>query len=575
MSRIYVHTACHMLTAGWAVHVEPKKMEEAGYRITSQAVHLDTWPLKWPIAPDGYIPNSVIRSWMKKGKGFCQPNGWDDFFLNEADECGPDDLEAELLGALWFMDDEEDEEEKTAGGKRKRRVRRGKNTEKREDKANPKGKIDENQGKIDENKGKIDDNQGNFDENKGKIDKYKGKIDKNKGKTDDKEHKENEKKGKEKLKAGQARAEQSMQTGKKGIDRFVPEPLRDIQPETAQKEPQNSVEEHLGSLNTDIDPRDTWANNASFVSGKDLRSAVDRNGREPLRELTDGTEASAGWSEPSSQIVSTLQNESAPGGPAKGFLKLPVRSHEVRAESLATQLEHGVEAPLPKPPPPSPSDLQPQLESGPTETPPTKDPKIILCSAKYENIQGQAQSTLDTKTLHLHRKFQVYNRKISHVRKATSADRLPTSPPVSWGLPDGCDESAPVWRRTLRGLISLQGFRSHRAARQWSAQDPGRPQQKHPSTGSIPSLQPGQATGLQRVVQGVQMTEAPEPDPPPSTCRVIPMASQLNFFTLRPRGTTWYGRLQFDWMRGGGEGESSPDSGNLGAGKLLDGRTFV
>ncbi|XP_044059578.1 myosin tail region-interacting protein MTI1-like isoform X11 [Siniperca chuatsi] len=39
---------------------------------------VDTEPLKWPIAPDGYIPNSVIRSWMRKGKELIKKDCWHD-----------------------------------------------------------------------------------------------------------------------------------------------------------------------------------------------------------------------------------------------------------------------------------------------------------------------------------------------------------------------------------------------------------------------------------------------------------------------------------------------------------------
>ncbi|XP_051253197.1 uncharacterized protein LOC127361991 [Dicentrarchus labrax] len=53
-----------------------------------QTVEVNTEPLKWPIAPDGYIPNSVIRSWRRKGKEVNMMPCWSDIFhsLPQADE---------------------------------------------------------------------------------------------------------------------------------------------------------------------------------------------------------------------------------------------------------------------------------------------------------------------------------------------------------------------------------------------------------------------------------------------------------------------------------------------------------
>lgn len=110
-------------------------------------------------------------------------------------------------------------------------------------------------------------------------------------------------------------------------------------------------------------------------------------------------------------------------------------------------------------------------------------------------------------------------------------------------------KSMPEWRKNLYKLIALQGFRSPRAARFAATQHPVKSSNARQLTATILSLQPGQATAHQRVVQKIQMKDTQEPAPF-HFHRVIPMASQLSFFTLNPCGKTQYGRLQFDWMRG-------------------------
>ena len=104
----------------------------------------------------------------------------------------------------------------------------------------------------------------------------------------------------------------------------------------------------------------------------------------------------------------------------------------------------------------------------------------------------------------------------------------------------------PEWRRTLYKLIALQGFQSQRAAQLPAAEELGKHCSATQLTGTITSLQNGQAAAHQRVVQKIQMKDPTGPD----CCYVIPMASQHSFFTSHPCETTQYGRLQFDWMRG-------------------------
>lgn len=77
-------------------------------------VDVNTEPLRWPIAPDGYIPNSVIRSWSNGGKALTNADCWDDsvYYYNlhqdEPDYVSHEDAEARIL---WLF--QEEEEEKT------------------------------------------------------------------------------------------------------------------------------------------------------------------------------------------------------------------------------------------------------------------------------------------------------------------------------------------------------------------------------------------------------------------------------------------------------------------------------
>ncbi|XP_059187682.1 uncharacterized protein LOC131970328 isoform X2 [Centropristis striata] len=57
-------------------------MKRAKYHIMSETVDVNTEPLKWPIAADGHIPNSVIYdNWVRMGK-FLTMDRCDDIFYN-------------------------------------------------------------------------------------------------------------------------------------------------------------------------------------------------------------------------------------------------------------------------------------------------------------------------------------------------------------------------------------------------------------------------------------------------------------------------------------------------------------
>lgn len=88
----------------------------------SQTVEVNTEPLKWPIAPDGYIPNSVIRSWRRKGKDHAEVGMvcWEDIFsLHQVDDFIANDQEDISTRTFLFTPDKEEEEDETDDVKRR------------------------------------------------------------------------------------------------------------------------------------------------------------------------------------------------------------------------------------------------------------------------------------------------------------------------------------------------------------------------------------------------------------------------------------------------------------------------
>lgn len=88
--------------------------ERAEFPIMSLSADVDNEPLKWPIAPDGYIPNSVIRSWKRKRCDLSQPcSGENTFFHNlpNSSECATNHQGNVTSSFAWLVEDEEDEDE--------------------------------------------------------------------------------------------------------------------------------------------------------------------------------------------------------------------------------------------------------------------------------------------------------------------------------------------------------------------------------------------------------------------------------------------------------------------------------
>lgn len=119
-------------------------MERAEYH---KAVDVNTEPLKWPIAPDGYIPNSVIRSWRRRGKGFTKADYRDDIVFSSlylGDDTAAEEEEDVSTRIFWFVqDEEEDEKEKTDKVKGRGKQNKDEKKTKEEDKTDVKGKEED------------------------------------------------------------------------------------------------------------------------------------------------------------------------------------------------------------------------------------------------------------------------------------------------------------------------------------------------------------------------------------------------------------------------------------------------
>lgn len=97
--------------------------EKVEYYIMTQSADVNIELPSWPIAPDGYIPNSVIRNWKKKGKQQSDLGSWQDLSFNapcHLDEGSMSNQEDENPGNIWFVEGDDGEEEITFEVKRKR-----------------------------------------------------------------------------------------------------------------------------------------------------------------------------------------------------------------------------------------------------------------------------------------------------------------------------------------------------------------------------------------------------------------------------------------------------------------------
>ncbi|XP_071328055.1 uncharacterized protein [Trachinotus anak] len=536
----------------------------------SQTVDVTTEPLKWPIAPDGYIPNSVIRSWRGKGRGLGQTDCWDDVIFYSLHQDSTSDEEDDSTRVFWFIQDEEEdeeEEEEMYEVKRRRREKQDGINKKEEDKSDVKRKEDKNT---------------------------------------EREVEKNEKENKKKM---EVEGKEVVDERRDKMDRSDLKPSYDFQTKT-----------HLNQLKTfddrKIKPQRQEA--GLTYSSRDanfLPPSSHENGPEPMIDLREDMKLCEAVTPPLQYLSNTQRPMSfIPEERPKPPVESPVVSAHTfipkqgtfsiaeeprfRTYLPTTEPQNWTSQPQ-KPTPSIPEDPQPQPDLAPPECLPVKDKRFLLSSAKYNNIRDQERLPLDRKVIELYKKFRVGNKNLSgHGKISTTAGHSRASRANTGGLNSGlsnspafktkqsniqtqpcriihpecpshplCSDPAqfsqtinsikdqrghkpmPEWRKNLYKLISVQGFRSPRAARRATTEHPVKPSNAGQLAASIPSIQPGQGAAHQRVVQKIQLKDPPELASP-NFHHVIPMASQHSFFTSDPCGKTQYGRLQFDWMRG-------------------------
>ncbi|XP_045929786.1 apoptotic chromatin condensation inducer in the nucleus-like isoform X2 [Micropterus dolomieu] len=524
------------LNAGsdWSNRLELKQLIRAEYHIMSQTVDVSAEPLKWPIAPDGYIPNSVIRSWGRKETELerSEIDCWHDIIfhsLHQEDERTNDqsDLSTRTFWLIESDEEEEEEEEET-------------------------------------------------------TDSVKRKT---KEKEDDKKQKHRE----EKKVEGKERADEEKEKEDKMDRTVLVKWSYNIQTKT-------TLQDHLKTFddeNTTVTPQRQELDSSYFQESS--RKTVDftpischENGLKQPREPREDISLHESVTEPH-QYLPVPNKQRTSSFVCKEWSEPPVESLVVSADTIIPKQGPRVTSYIPSveiktlTPPPSPSseEPQPQPDLGPPKCSPIRDKRFLLSSTKYNNIRDQAPVPLDQKVLKLYKKIKVTNMNSSHLRNlATTAERSPASMAtrsnvqtnsaglnLNLGSPD-CSaqlaqtilpikdqrghESIPEWRKSLYRVISLQGFCSSRGARLATADHLAGSSNARQLAATIPPLQPGKAEGHQRVVQKIQMKDTLELDPL-EFHYVIPMASQHSFFPLIPCGKTLYGRLQFDWMRGSEE----------------------
>ncbi|XP_032366385.1 uncharacterized protein LOC116685417 isoform X2 [Etheostoma spectabile] len=115
----------------------------------SQTVDVNMEPLKWPIAPDGYIPNSVIRNWRKKRKDLNKVYCWDDisYSSHRVNQPTAKDEEHVSTRVLWITQDEEEEEEETDDVKWRMEDEKNEKAKKEKTKVQEKERADEKKAK--------------------------------------------------------------------------------------------------------------------------------------------------------------------------------------------------------------------------------------------------------------------------------------------------------------------------------------------------------------------------------------------------------------------------------------------
>ncbi|XP_031607945.1 uncharacterized protein LOC116329942 isoform X1 [Oreochromis aureus] len=523
-------------------------MERPKFQVRLEAAVAHREPLTWPIAPDGYIPNSVIRSRRRKGKKL-----WDDSFFHgqRTDECTTGYKQDKITDYLWFQTENEKEGE----------LKRKKS-----------GPEDERTRKESKKIG------------------WQGRDDTKEEETEKKTEKEAEK-AQEKLEVmRKKKTDAKKENGKDETQKFI----RTASPVNEQPKP--SEDANVAPQKQADDP----TNAPDF-----LPTSCDEKRSKPVRELK--TEMELCEVIPKVNDVSEEKDEGQPdqtGKRKESEQEKTGRAETARAETARAErpeLQNETYSPLV-----APEDPQPQPEPSPI-----KDQRFLLFSHKYDNIANHVQAGLDDRVLALYKNFKVFRKNLPHLGKlsvptehrpyptqsrcstlqANAAESslkggLYSSPAhvpsqsivqatclggslssdlggdptfnstVSTAQIQGCTQlpqtsgpSMTEWRTNLYKLISVHGFQSARAARLHTSEHAHTFPTDVQLVTDFPPLQPQLAAAHQRVVQKIKLKDSVETA---GGCfyRIIPMASQHNFLTAQLCGKARYGRLEFDWTRG-------------------------
>ncbi|KAM7399821.1 hypothetical protein PAMP_019065 [Pampus punctatissimus] len=465
---------------------------------------------KWPIAPDGYIPNSVIRSWRKRGKEFTKADCWDDIvFYSLYQEDEDEDVSTRIL---WFVqDEEEDEKEKTDEVKERGKENKDEKKKKEEEKTDVMGKK-----------------KGMKNEKDEKIVEVKRKE------TEDviKEI-EGEKVGRPVLlkQSNNTLPERSLQNT---LKTFTAEPQRE---EVSSKYISRNIVDFLPASCHEKEPKllkelkeDISVSHRQSLSPKEPQNLTPhppkpppptpedpqpRPDHQPPEALPIKNQRSL----LSSAKYNTITHQTHV--PLDGNVLALYRKFKTNKKNssyygkLSTNEKHppAFKAALQT----NPGGLSLNSSQGTIET----QPPTFTYPECPSHPLGSDYSTQFAQTNH------------------SVKDQRGHKP-------------VPEWRKSLYKLIALQGFRSPRATRLAVTELPLKTSNAEQLPTAVPTLQPSQAAAHQRVLQKIHMKENQEPASF-GFHYVIPMASQHSFFILKPCGKTQYGKLQFDWIRGHGE----------------------
>ncbi|XP_029026459.1 uncharacterized protein LOC114867723 [Betta splendens] len=434
-------------------------------------------PLKWPVAPDGYIPNSVIRSWGMKKKVHSQTESSNDVILSDLESTthNEEDFKTRIF---WFDKEEADEEERTADviGKRNEFV---------DEKKRQETKSDIKKEKEDE---------------KDPLRKLEGIMKREEEKDRMDERREGKMVGTDLLKSSH-----NIQTNTGTIYYEEMKLERNnvisiIGPERSSNM-QGDLMLCVDASNTQRPMNNTKSSKMGFSS-----STLGHNTGEDLDTKLCDTRS------PPFLSVTTKQKTSA----------VVTKGLDSTIYTPLTQPQDWTCHPQMSDPPVTD---QPQPDFAPSGGSPVRD-KVFLLS-KEKNFTKQAVPPLDPKALRLFRKYKDTIKNSSHYLN-TGKLHLNTHRNRSFA-PKANLSSFPIQHnRTIHP----------------------EPPDRCLDSGSLgQSVLPEHLSVHQRVVQKIQRKDTVSET---STLfhHVIPMAAQNSFATLSLSGTTQYGILQFDWIRG-------------------------